>query len=80
MFNNRPALKKDMPIQMAENQKKFADLEKDFFIVRDAVQRELLSNNNNDIMMNAVLGRSVLIGSSPSADGEAARHAPRPRN
>ena len=30
MFNNRPALKKDMPIQMAENQKKFADLEKDF--------------------------------------------------
>ncbi len=52
MFNNRPALKKDMPIQMAENQKKFADLEKDFFIVRDAVQRELLSNNNNDIMMN----------------------------
>jgi len=35
---------------------------------------------NNDIMMNAVLGRSVLIGSSPSADGEAARHAPRPRN
>src|SRR5512133_1071691 len=52
MFNNRPALKKDMPIQMAENQKKFADLEKDFSIVRDAVQRELLSNNNNDILMN----------------------------
>ena len=52
MFNNRPAMKKDMPIQMAENQKKFADLEKDFFTIRDAVQRELLSNNNNDIMMN----------------------------
>ena len=53
MFNNRPAMKKEVTGQLSENQKRFADLEKDFYFIRDEVQKVLLSNNNNDILMNA---------------------------
>ena len=53
MFTNRPAMKKEVTGQLSENQKRFADLEKDFYFIRDEVQKVLLSNNNNDILMNA---------------------------
>lgn len=53
MFTNRPAMKKEIATQYNDNQKRFADLEKDFYSIRDGVQKALLSNNNSDIMMNA---------------------------
>ncbi len=47
MFTNRPALKKESPTQIQNNQPKNPELEAEFFIIRDAVQKILLSNNNN---------------------------------
>jgi pilus assembly protein CpaF len=52
MFTNRPAMKKTSPVQLAASKKKFDELEKDFYFVRDAVQKLLLSNNS-DVMMSA---------------------------
>jgi pilus assembly protein CpaF len=52
MFTNRPAMKKDMPSQMVDNQATFSDLEKDYSHIRDEVQKSLLTNNNSDAALN----------------------------
>ena len=48
MFTNRPAIKKETPIHDQKNQTKFSELENDFFLIRDAVQKNLLADNNNN--------------------------------
>lgn len=48
MFTNRPALKKDSTSLKKTSHSKFSDLEKDFYLIRDSVQKILLSNNNHD--------------------------------
>jgi len=48
MFTNRPAIKKDTPRQDQESQAKFSELESDFFLIRDAVQSEMIENSNDD--------------------------------
>jgi len=48
MFTNRPALKKDTTSTTQFNLIKFTDFEKDFYNIRDEVQRLLLNNNNQN--------------------------------
>ncbi len=48
MFTNRPAMKKEPLAQSLEKSQHLAELEKDFQLVRDAVQKDLLSENNNN--------------------------------
>jgi pilus assembly protein CpaF len=52
MFSNRPAMKKKMTGVFTDSQLRFANLEQDFYSIRDEVQKVLLSNNN-EIVMNA---------------------------
>jgi pilus assembly protein CpaF len=47
MFTNRPAMKKDSQAQVSEKNQHIAELEKDFLLVRDAVQKDLISENNS---------------------------------
>jgi pilus assembly protein CpaF len=49
MFNNRPALRKEPQQRTSEQKTKIKELEKDFFLIRDAVQVGLLSNNDNNL-------------------------------
>jgi pilus assembly protein CpaF len=49
MFTNRPAIKKETPIHDQNNQTKFSELKNDFFLIRDAVQKNLLTNNNTSM-------------------------------
>ncbi|MDO9545549.1 MAG: CpaF family protein [Pelolinea sp.] len=53
MFTNRPAIKKKVtPISDQENLTKFSELENDFILIRNAVQKELLTNSNNNTSMD----------------------------
>ena len=52
MFTNRPAIKKETPIHDQKDQTKFSELENDFFLIRNAVQENLLENSNNDTLMD----------------------------
>lgn len=47
MFTNRPAMKKEPLVQASERSQHMAELEKDFLLIRDAVQKDLLSGNYN---------------------------------
>jgi len=47
MFTNRPAMKKESQAQVSEKSQHIAELEKDFLLVRDAVQKDLISENNS---------------------------------
>ena len=47
MFPNRPALKKEIPVYALKSQAQLSALQKDFFKIRDVVQKQLLTNNNN---------------------------------
>ena len=47
MFTNRPAMKKDSQAQVSEKSQHIAELEKDFLLMRDAVQKDLISENNS---------------------------------
>ena len=49
MFTNRPAMKKETPLQVQVNSKKPVELEKDFILIREAVQKILLTNASNDL-------------------------------
>lgn len=60
MFTNRPAMKKDTPTQILENQNTFNNLQKDFFLLRDSVQKDLLSTNNNDSVMDSAQLRTMI--------------------
>jgi pilus assembly protein CpaF len=48
MFTNRPAMKKEVSPMVQQSQTKFAELESDFYLIRDSVQKMLLSGNNNN--------------------------------
>lgn len=48
MFTNRPAMKKETQTQVSQKGQQMAELEKDFLLLRDAVQKDLLSDNNNN--------------------------------
>jgi pilus assembly protein CpaF len=52
MFTNRPAIKKDVTPVERDNQESFSAFEKDFYMVRDLVQRRLLSQTNIDLAMS----------------------------
>ncbi len=60
MFTNRPAIKKETPIPDQENQTKFSELENDFFLIREAVQENLVANSNNDTSMDSDLLISMI--------------------
>jgi pilus assembly protein CpaF len=48
MFTNRPAMKRDNTItQTKERSSKFSELEGDFYVIRDAVQKLILADNDN---------------------------------
>ena len=51
MFTNRPAMNQGAPQTPSEQNESFADLEKDFYHIRDAVQRRLLSSTNGDLAL-----------------------------
>ena len=53
MFTNRPAMKKEPQPQTGEPNRMTAELERDFFLVRDAVQKDLLSHTNNETQVDA---------------------------
>jgi len=46
MFTNRPAMKRETTAVSQKGQTSFTEHEKDFYLIRDAVQQMLLSNNN----------------------------------
>ena len=52
MFTNRPAIKKETPKHLQQSQIKFSELEDDFNLIRDAVQKNLLANSNNNTSMD----------------------------
>jgi len=61
MFTNRPAMKKEPQSLTGDKNSRKTELEKDFFLIRDAVQRDLLSNtNNSDIMVDAAKLRGMI--------------------
>ncbi len=47
MFTNRPAMKREAPIISQQGQTRYSDLENDFYLIRDAVQKKLLSDNQD---------------------------------
>jgi pilus assembly protein CpaF len=53
MFTNRPALKKDPAAKVFHIQVQTSELENDFKLIRDAVQKNLLTNSNNGTSMDA---------------------------
>jgi len=53
MFTNRPAMKKEPQPQTGVQNRMTAELERDFFLVRDAVQKDLLSHTNNETQVDA---------------------------
>src|SRR5665811_71609 len=48
MFTNRPAMKMEVPVKIPQIQTKMSELQKVFAVIRDAVQKNLLTKNNND--------------------------------
>lgn len=60
MFTNRPAMKKESQPQVTDKNKQMAELEKDFFLIRDAVQKDLLSKTNNDTTVDSEKLRSMI--------------------
>ena len=53
MFTNRPAMKKEPQPQSGDHKKMTAELERDFFLVRDAVQKDLLAHTNSESQVDA---------------------------
>ncbi|MFU8827259.1 MAG: ATPase, T2SS/T4P/T4SS family, partial [Brevefilum sp.] len=47
MFTNRPAMKREAPTITQQGQTRFSDLENDFYLIREAVQKILLSDNHD---------------------------------
>ena len=54
MFTNRPAMKKETAIREKEAQENFAELEKDFYTIRDEVQHRLLTQTNADLSLTDI--------------------------
>ena len=53
MFTNRPAMKVEKPTKIPMNQAKMSELQKEFTLIRDAVQKTLLSKSFNDNSMDS---------------------------
>lgn len=51
MFTNRPAMKKETTTQVDESRENFTELERDFYNLRDQVQKRLLSQSNGDVQL-----------------------------
>jgi pilus assembly protein CpaF len=49
MFKNRPAINNTKPVYQQEVQTQFSELRDDFRLIRDAVQKDLLAGNNNNL-------------------------------
>jgi pilus assembly protein CpaF len=49
MFKNRPAINNYKPAYQQEVQTQFSELRDDFRLIRDAVQKDLLASNNNNL-------------------------------
>ena len=60
MFTNRPALKREPAANIQKSQVKTSQLENDFLLIRDAVQKNLLLLNNYDTSMNTDKLRSII--------------------
>lgn len=53
MFPNRPAIKKETATHDQKYRAKFSELENDFIVIRDCVQKNLLTNSNNNTSMDS---------------------------
>ena len=53
MFANRPALKREAPPPPPEAQVRTSELKKDFFLIRDAVQNDLIKKSKNDASLDS---------------------------
>lgn len=60
MFTNRPALRSELQPKTKGKPAKLNELEKDFFLIRDSVQKALLSNSNNGSASDPVKLRSMI--------------------
>src|SRR4030042_3613361 len=60
MFTNRPAMKKEIIAPIPKSETKTTQLESDFFKIRDAVQKNLLLNNDYDASINSNQLRSMI--------------------
>jgi pilus assembly protein CpaF len=60
MFTNRPAMKKDTTAPIQKTLTKPSQLEDDYFLIRDAVQKKLLANNNYTNSMDSDKLRSII--------------------
>jgi len=60
MFTNRPAMKRETTTPIQKSQTENSQLEREFFIIRDAVQKNLLLNNNYDTSMDSDQLRSII--------------------
>ncbi len=60
MFTNRPAMKKEIIAPIPKSETKITQLESDFFKIRDAVQKNLLLNNDYDASINSNQLRSMI--------------------
>ena len=52
MFTNRPAMNQASPSLVQKHAEVTFELEDDFVMIRDAVQKDLLDNTKNDASMN----------------------------
>lgn len=48
MFTNRPAMRREIPTVVQQTQTRFSELDSDFYLIRDSVQKILLSDNNDN--------------------------------
>src|SRR5665647_587046 len=53
MFYNRPAMQQEAKLKIPKNQIKTSELQKEFTLIRDSVQKSLLTKSNNDTNMDA---------------------------
>lgn len=64
MFNNRPAIKNNTPFQNSESRSKpkpkAPEIEKEYYLIRDAVQSRLLEENNDYASMDSEALRSTI--------------------
>ncbi len=60
MFTNRPAMKREIVAPVPKSEKKNTQIETDFYKVRDAVQKNLLSNNNYDASIGTDKVRTMI--------------------
>ena len=60
MFTNRPAMKREIVAPVIKSEPKTSQIEGDFFKIRDAVQKNLLSNNNYDASIGSDQLRSMI--------------------